>query len=120
MVGPASISLRRQTSGKAAISKRPGKGEGAGNVVVGHDEMVRAQRHVAPLVHIEIDRTELLHDPLMGPALEGTSQIDADQFPEHTGIDTFGIILGYGRHAFAPLDPLIKSHPKTVKDQGSF
>src|SRR6202012_1772908 len=82
--------------------QRARKGEGAGGVVVGDDEMVRAQRDVPPLVHIEIDRTELPHDPLIGPALERTAEIDTDQLAEHAGIDAFGIIIGYGRHEWLP------------------
>jgi len=59
------------------ILERTDECEGSRDVVVGDD-----QPTVQPLVHIVLDGTKLVHDPLIGPALERAPEVDADQLAE--------------------------------------
>src|SRR5258708_14967269 len=65
--------------------------------------MLRAQRHVAALIDIIVDRAELLHDALIGPALEGPAEIAADELAEHASIDALRVIMRNCRHLFTPI-----------------
>ena len=49
-----------------------------------------------PVVDVVFDRSELAHDPLVGPVLERPAEIDADQLAEHCRIGALGIV---GRQA---------------------
>src|SRR5260370_3291624 len=64
--------------------------------------MMLPSRDVAESIDVKIDRTELPHDAFIGPALEGTAEIDANHFAEHTGIDPFGIVVRNCGHAALP------------------
>src|SRR5690242_7218991 len=44
------------------------------------------------VMHIIFDLTQRAHDLLMRPAFDRSPQIDADDFTQHTGVDTFGIV----------------------------
>ena len=80
--------LGREVCRGAVVLERAHESEGAGDVVVGDD-----QRLVQPVVHVIFDRPELLHDLLVGPALERPAEIDAHQLAEHAGIDALEIIV---------------------------
>src|SRR6186713_3519685 len=64
--------------------------------------MMRAQGDVAALVDVVIDRPELLHDALIGPALEGSAEIDADELAENAGIDALRVVMRNRSHLFTP------------------
>ncbi len=75
------------------VGERARKGEGACDVVVGDDELMVAQRHVAAVVDVVVDRPEFPEGAFVGPTLEGAAEIDADQLAEDAGIDAFGIVM---------------------------
>jgi hypothetical protein len=84
---------RRDVGSRAMVLESANEGKRAGNVIVGDDE-----RAGKALVHIVLDRTKLVHDPLIGPTLERAPEIDADQLAEHRRIGALGIVLRKGRH----------------------
>ena len=44
------------------------------------------------IIDVIIDLAQICHDLLMGPTLEGSPQIDANDFAKYTGVDSFGIV----------------------------
>ena len=46
------------------------------------------------VMDVIFDRSELLHDALIGPAFEWPAEIDADQLAEDAGVDAFEIVGG--------------------------
>ena len=77
----------------AIIGERAWKQKGSGDVVIGDDQMVRPQFHIAALVDVIVDRPKLRHDAFIGPAFERAAEVDADQLAEYAGIDAFGVIM---------------------------
>ena len=84
--------LGSQVGRESIICQRAQKGKGAGDIVVGDDQDVVAQPLVAAFVLIVPDLAQLGHDLVIPPAFKRATQIDADDFAEHTGIDTFEVV----------------------------
>ncbi|KKD05950.1 hypothetical protein TN53_21485 [Streptomyces sp. WM6386] len=63
-----------------------GEGEGAGDVVVGDD-----QRDAEVVVDVPADLSEPVGDVLVGPALDGASETDADDLAENSGVHLLGV-----------------------------
>ena len=71
----------------AVVGQGAQEGEGARDVVVGDDK-----GDVQIFVNVVVDFTEPLAENLVGPALEGAAEVDADQFAEDAGVDAFAVV----------------------------
>jgi hypothetical protein len=84
------------------VQERAEEEEGSRDVVIGDD-----QRNAQLLVHVIPHLAKAPHDAFVAPALERPPQIDSDDLAEHSGVDTFRVVVRKHRHrsilAEAPL-----------------
>ena len=84
----------------AVIGERAQEGKRAGDVVVGYDQQrfVRV-RHSWFIVDVVPHLAQLTLDLVVPPALKRATEIYADNFPEHAGVDAGEVVFLY-RHMF--------------------
>jgi len=70
------------------------KDERAADVVVGDDQQVVVQRQIGPCVDVARDLAEVAQDPVVGPALERSPEVDADDLAEDPGVHTLVVVGG--------------------------
>ena len=98
VVQPALSDLRRSdVTTVAIVGQGAQKGECSGDVVVGDD-----QRYIQMLVDIVVDLAKLFVKHFIGPPFEGPAQIDANQFAQYAGIDSFCVVDRNG-HIASPV-----------------
>ncbi len=73
--------------GISKIRESPDEGESPGDIVI-----CDHQRFAKTFIYVIPDRTEFIHDSLIGPALERATEIDANDLAEYPGIDSLQII----------------------------
>ena len=81
--------LRRQIRVAVVVLHRADEGEGAADVVVGDDQTL-----VEFVVDVIVDLAEAFLDALVGPALEGPAEVDADDLAEHARVDAL-LVVGW-------------------------
>lgn len=79
----------RKSTGIAVFREGAQECKRARDIVVGDDK-----RLAQALVDIVVDFAELVLDPLVAPAFERTSQVDADNFAQNTCVDALFVIIG--------------------------
>ena len=86
--------LGRDAQREAVIAQPAEEGEGAGDVVIGHD-----QRDSHAFGHVVVDQSIDGGQRLVVPTdLDRAPQVDADDLAEHAGIHTLGVGVVEGEH----------------------
>ena len=63
-------------------------------LVVTDDQQVVVQRQVDSIIDVSRDLAEVPQDPVVGPPLERSSQVDADDLAEDPGVHPFVVVGG--------------------------
>ena len=98
-------------SKESAVLQRADECEGAGNIVVRHDER---HAHFIGTVMIQ-DRTELFLDPGFGSALDGSAEVHTGNFAQQSSINFFFVPFPICKHGKL-LSILIQPDKRTAAD----